>query len=232
MSVTDEAIGKIKQLILSGQLRPGDKLPREKEFGVQLGLSRSSLREAVRALTLLGILRSRRGDGTYVTSLEPEQLMDTLSYVVDLLQDESIVEVYEVRRLLESAATSLAVARLNKASLLRMRDCMGRMENTSDVEKLVEADIEFHNIIASASGNAILTSLIDGMASRTFRARRWRGITEEGALDRTHAEHRAIYQAIMDRDPELARMAAAVHIAEGESWIKHAQAAVRATGAG
>jgi len=222
MALTDDAIVKIKQLITSGQLRPGDKLPREKDLGDQLGLSRSSLREAVRALTLLGVLSTRRGDGTYVTTLEPDRLLETVGYVVDLLQDQTVVEVYEVRRLLEPAATALAAARMDGTGLSRLRACMRRMEATVDVEELVEADVEFHDIIVGASGNATLASLVQSLASRTLRARTWRGTTEDGALDRTHAGHRAIYRAIAHRNPELASTAAAMHIAEGELWIRRA----------
>lgn len=222
MALTDDAIIKIKRLITSGQLKPGDKLPREKDLGAQLGLSRSSLREAVRALTLLGVLSTRRGDGTYVTTLEPDRLLETVGYVVDLLQDQTVVEVYEVRRLLEPAATALAAAKMDSTGLSRLRACMGRMEATVDVEELVEADVEFHDIIVGASGNATLASLVQSLASRTLRARIWRGTTEDGALDRTHAGHRAIYRAIAERNPALASTAAAMHVAEGELWIRRA----------
>jgi len=82
LAVTDEAINGIKQMILSGQVRPGEKLPKETELATRLGLSRSSLREAVRALILAGVLKTRQVDGTYVTSLEPHQLLETMSLAV------------------------------------------------------------------------------------------------------------------------------------------------------
>ena len=98
MAVTDEAILKIKEMLLSGQLRPGDRLPPEKELSEDLGLSRNSLREAVKALELIRVLDVRRGDGTYVTSLEPGLLLEAMSFVVDLHQNASILELFEVRR--------------------------------------------------------------------------------------------------------------------------------------
>src|SRR5262245_33032024 len=87
MRVTDQAIESIKQMIVSGELGPGDRLPREAELAERLGLSRNSLREAVTALSLVRVLEVRQGDGTYVTSLDPELLLETMAFVVDLHSD-------------------------------------------------------------------------------------------------------------------------------------------------
>ena len=92
MAVTDEAIEKIKGMIVSGALRPGDRLPKESELASELGLSRNSLREAVRALSLIRILDVRQGDGTYVTSLDPQLLLEALSFVVDFHRDDTVLE--------------------------------------------------------------------------------------------------------------------------------------------
>ena len=93
MAVTDEAIEKIKAMITSGALRAGDRLPREADLAADLGLSRSSLREAVRALSLVNILDVRRGDGTYVTSLEPRLLLEALSFIADFHRDDTLLEL-------------------------------------------------------------------------------------------------------------------------------------------
>jgi GntR family transcriptional regulator, transcriptional repressor for pyruvate dehydrogenase complex len=112
MAVTDEAILKIKGMILSGELKPGDRLSPEKELSESLGLSRSSLREAVKALEIIRVLDVRRGDGTYVTSLEPQLLLEAMAFVVDIHQDSSVLELFEVRRILEPSAAALAAARI------------------------------------------------------------------------------------------------------------------------
>src|SRR6202021_27337 len=114
MAVTDEAIEKIKGMITSGALRAGDRLPREADLAAELGLSRSSLREAVRALSLVNILDVRRGDGTYVTSLEPRLLLEALSFIVDFHRDDTVLEFLRVRRILEPAATAMAAERITK----------------------------------------------------------------------------------------------------------------------
>jgi hypothetical protein len=111
VAVTDEAILRIKEMLLNGQLRPGDRLPPEKELSEELGLSHGSLREAAKALELIRVLDVRRGDGTYVTSLEPRLLLEAMSFVVDLHQDASILDLFEVRRILEPAAAVLAARR-------------------------------------------------------------------------------------------------------------------------
>ena len=112
MRVTDEAIGRIKQMIVTGELRPGDRLPREPDLAAHLGLSRSSLREAVKALALIRVLEVRQGDGTFVTSLDPALLMETMGFVLDLHQDASVLEFFEVRRILEPAAAARAAMRM------------------------------------------------------------------------------------------------------------------------
>lgn len=117
MAVTDEAIEKIKGMIVSGALRPGDRLPKESELAADLGLSRNSLREAVRALSLIRILDVRQGDGTYVTSLDPQLLLEALSFVVDFHRDDTVLEFLAVRRILEPAATAMAATRIDEARL-------------------------------------------------------------------------------------------------------------------
>src|SRR5205809_1895304 len=117
MAVTDEAIEKLRAMIVSGQLRPGDRLPREADLATTLGLSRNSLREAVRALSLIRILDVRQGDGTYVTSLDPQLLLEALSFVVDFHRDDTVLEFLAVRRILEPAATAMAAGRIAPAQL-------------------------------------------------------------------------------------------------------------------
>jgi GntR family transcriptional repressor for pyruvate dehydrogenase complex len=227
-SVTSEAIDKIQGLIISGSWGPGDRLPKETELAAQLGLSRNSLREAVRALSQLRVLEVRQGDGTYVTSLEPDLLLESTSFVSHLLVGESALELFEVRRLLEGAAAALAAARIDAAGKEALRAKLEQMTETETVEELVEADVHFHAIIAGAAGNTFLTSLLASLSSRTMRARIWRGREVDNALDVTRDEHRRIYEAIAGGDPELARAAAMAHIASGERWLRAQLAAAPA----
>jgi GntR family transcriptional repressor for pyruvate dehydrogenase complex len=219
-SVTDDAIDKIQKLIISGSWGPGARLPKETELAAQLGLSRNSLREAVRALSQLRVLEVRQGDGTYVTSLEPELLLESTSFVSHLLVGESAVELFEVRRLLDGAAAALAAARIDSAGKDALRATLERMIQSETVEELVEADVDFHAVVARATGNTFLTSLLASLSSRTRRVRMWRAREVDNALDVTRDEHRRIYEAIVAGDPELARAAAMAHIASGERWLR------------
>lgn len=219
MAVTDEAIVKIKEMILSGELEPGSRLPPEKELSEHLGLSRNSLREAVKALEVIKVLDVRRGDGTYVTSLEPRLVLEAISFVIDLHDDSSILEIFAVRRILEPAAAALAAAKISAADAQRLRHLIETVDELPTVEDLVEHDISFHRAIAGATGNSYLASLIDNLSSDTARARMWRGMTQENVVARTLSEHLAIADAISNGDAELARALTVVHINGVEQWL-------------
>ncbi|WP_022917529.1 FadR/GntR family transcriptional regulator [Ruania albidiflava] len=222
MAVTDTAITTIKDMIVSGELKPGQRLPPEKELGERLGLSRNSLREAVKSLELIRVLDVRRGDGTYVTSLRPELLLEAMSFVVDLHQDASVLEIFAVRRILEPAAAELAVPRIAEAELDALAAEIDSLGQETSVEALVDHDLAFHHRITAAGGNDYLTSLLDALSSSTARARLWRGITEDRAVSRTLAEHAAIVAALRRRDADLVRATLTVHIGGIETWLRSA----------
>jgi DNA-binding FadR family transcriptional regulator len=224
MAVTDEAILKIKNMIIEGRLRPGDRLPPEKDLSESLGLSRSSLREAVKALEIIRVLDVRRGDGTYVTSLEPGLLLEAMSFVVDLHEDTSVLELFTVRRILEVGAAGLAAANVTPADLERLTALLDRVDENTSVDGLVAHDLEFHRAITALSGNGYLTGLLDSLTGDTLRARVWRGLTQENVIPRTLDEHRAIIAALAARDAELVRARVAVHIAGVEDWLRRAAA--------
>ncbi len=225
--VTEGAIDKIRERIVSGAWGPGDRLPKESELAAELGLSRNSLREAVRALSQLRVLEVRQGDGTYVSSLEPDLLLESTGFISHLLLGDTEIELYEVRRILEAAAAALAAGRVDIQEKLELAQILERMGEAKNVEELVEADVAFHAVVAKAAGNAVLASLLASLATRTMRARLWHGREADGALEETRNEHRRIYEAIMAGDPDLARAAAAAHIASSERWLKGQLATVR-----
>ena len=219
MAVTDEAIEKIKAMIVDGTLRAGDRLPKEADLAAELGLSRSSLREAVRALSLMNILDVRQGDGTYVTSLEPTLLLEALSFIVDFHRDATVLELLQVRRILEPAATAMAAERATDAELDELGKLLDSLGENPSADELVANDLEFHRRISALSGNSVLSSLVETMSAPTTRARVWRGLTQAGAWERTLAEHRAILHAMVLRDAEAARSWSTVHIASVEQWL-------------
>ena len=221
MALTDEAIARIRAMIQSGDLPPGSRLPPENQLAAQMGISRSGIREAVKVLEAARVLDVRRGDGTYVTSLAPALLLEGIGFAFELLQGDTLLEVMEVRRLLEPAATAVAAERITVEQLEELSDLMQRMRTVAgDAEKLMQTDIAFHRAIILATGNETLTSLLDGLSGRTVRARIWRGLVLGNVAQNTIDEHEAIYQALKAGNQSLAKAAALIHVSTSESWLR------------
>ncbi|GGN10292.1 FadR/GntR family transcriptional regulator [Streptomyces fuscichromogenes] len=223
MSLTDKAIEQIRELIRTGALPPGSKLPPEPELAAQLGLSRNLAREAVKALAVARVLEVRRGDGTYVTSLRPRLLFEGLGGAVELLQGDSaaLQDLMEVRRLLEPVATALAATRITDEQLAEVKKHLDAMrEARDDVERLNAHDAAFHSAVLSATGNDTLLTLLEAISGRTLRARIWRGLVDSRAAERTLAEHEAIYNALTTRDASLSQAAALLHVSSTEQGLR------------
>ena len=218
--LTDQAIAKIKDLIVSGEFTAGARLPKEQVLADRLGLSRNSLREAVRALTMVGVLEPRVGDGTYVTSLEPELLLTGLGFVSDLLAGDTLLELHQVRRILEPVATGLAATRMSEADFEALERSLDDMDRAETQQAFIDADTQFHRIIVLAAGNSTLASLIQGLSGGVLRARLWRSIAEQGAVEVTKSRHRDIYRALRARDAEQASAADLIHLCDGEDWLR------------
>jgi GntR family transcriptional regulator, transcriptional repressor for pyruvate dehydrogenase complex len=223
--LTESAIAKLRDMISTGVLRPGDRLPPEAELATQLGASRNTVREAIRALVTARVLDVRRGDGTYVTSLRPELLLDGISFAAELLQADFSLELIAVRRILEGAATRLAAQRMDERIRGELQVCLDRMREAESHEVVVAFDARFHSIIASASGNATLASMLAGVSSQTMRARVWRGNLDASVVARTLRQHEEILAALASGDAALAEASAVLHVATTEAWIREILAA-------
>ncbi|MFC6882555.1 MULTISPECIES: FadR/GntR family transcriptional regulator [Actinomadura] len=224
-SVTNATIRQIKTMIATGEFPPGHRLPTERELAVRLGVSRNSLREAIRALTLVGMLESRQGDGTYVRALVPAVLLDAFSMMVELSQDTTVLDLLAVRRVLEAAAAAQAASRITEEQLAGLAASLEEMRRDPQrgdgrVDEVVDADMRFHSIIAEAAGNPVLSALIGSLNGRTLSARLWRGHLDRGVFERAGDEHEAIYNALRDRDPTRAAAVAAAHIDGVESFFR------------
>ena len=217
MSRTDDVVNGIKRMILAGKLRPGERLPVERDLAETLGVSRGSLREGVRALSILGVVNARQGDGTYVTSLDISGLLAPMGFVVELQGQGQVRHVHAVRRLLESEAARLAATRITDAALAEAKALLDEAERIlghapQEHERLIETDIAFHRIIAAHTDNPVLMAMIESLASHTVRVRLWRSLREEGVDHRTHEEHVAIWRALRARDSECARIRMTNHL--------------------
>jgi GntR family transcriptional repressor for pyruvate dehydrogenase complex len=221
MSLTDKAMTRIRELITSGELSPGSRLPPEAQLAAELGVGRNILREAVRALVAARVLEVRRGNGTFVTSLEPGLLLEGIGEAVELLQGDTILELTEVRRLFEPVATALAATRITAQQLAAVKSHLDAMRAAADnVELLNQHDAAFHRAVIAATGNRTLLTVLDGISSRTVRARVWRGLLDADAAGHTLREHEAIYAALLAGDAFRAQAAALMHITTTETWLR------------
>ena len=217
----DQAIEHIRDLIVRGVLGPGTKLPPEPELAAILGCSRSTVREAVRSLVMARVLDVRRGDGTYVTSLRPELLLEGIGLAADLMRDESLLELWEIRMLLEPPATAKAAEKISEGCLVELTEILEQMRQSAhDDGDLVRHDARFHELVVQAAGNYTLASLLGSMSSRTMRARIWHGVREAGASTAAISQHAEILSALQARDPQMAHAAAVLHVGSNQAWVR------------
>ncbi|MER5834660.1 FadR/GntR family transcriptional regulator [Streptomyces sp. NPDC002130] len=219
MALTDEAMDKIKAMIVAGEPAPGSRLPKEKLLASQLGLSRNSLREAVRALAAMRILVARQGDGTYVSSLEPQLLLESLSFASDVSQGHTALQLFQTRRLLEPPATGLAATLLTPEDLRALGGILERSRSSATVEDFVAHDIAFHARIVEAVGNPVLSMLLRVLSIGTQRVRIVRAGQARRSVAHAHRDHQQILGALRSRDALLAASAATVHITAVEQWL-------------
>lgn len=221
---TQEVVAKVLDKIKEGSLSPGQYLPPERDFAIELGISRASLRSGLHALTKIGVLHSNRGVGTYVAEGPPKIGSEPLKLLGEL-HGFKPDEIYEARRLLETLLAGLAAERAGSNHLASLADELTSMYASSDDSKqYLEHDIRFHRAISAAAGNPILATVAEMVSSMHFEmitkhinhARDSRELTEM---------HLRIYRAIRDHNPDEARAAMNNHILESQRGYKRAMAA-------
>lgn len=220
MDVGMQAVSAIKSLILRGDLRPGDTLPSERDLAVMLGISRPSLREAIRVLRAMNIIETRHGDRTYVSSLEPHLLAQPISFMLQVAPT-SIGYLFEVRLLLEVNAATLAANRITPDQLAHVQELVTASEGElARIPEYVRIDHEIHTSIVEAAGNPILTGLYRSISELLLESRaRTAGslAIREQAL---HA-HTDILDALSKGEGESAERAMRKHLNEVyELWRK------------
>jgi GntR family transcriptional regulator, transcriptional repressor for pyruvate dehydrogenase complex len=204
-----EAVLQIQTLVRDGVLEPGERLPPERELAGALGVSRSTLREAIRALVVMNVLVSRHGDGTYVSSLEPELLSQAFSFILET-RPALLSHLYEARRVLESACARLAAERITDEELAELERLVELKAAT--LEAVIERDVALHGAIVRAARNPILTGLSESIGALALDGRR-SSASVPGQPRRSKAEHRRIVDALRRRSGDDAAAAMDAHIA-------------------
>jgi GntR family transcriptional repressor for pyruvate dehydrogenase complex len=220
VSAVDTAFQGLRAMMASGRLQAGQRFPIETELCAELGVSRSSLREAVRMLAALGVVEVRQGSGTYVSPLRAADIVSSLTLTVGLLPLEGLLEIYELRRVLEGHAAGQAAARRPDALIEEMETLLTELESSTDPEVTAELDHRFHLMFAAAAGNPTLAALLEVFRSRSRNYQIFNSTSGEEIKRVSDAGHRAIATAIGARDPAAAATAAGAHVAETERWLR------------
>ena len=219
-SISEDIVENLLMLIRERELHPGDKLPPERELAATMQVSRPSLREALRALAIMNVIEIRQGDGTYVTSLEPNLLMSHLDFVF-ALNDIAFLELFEARRILEPGLVEMAATRITDEEIAQLEACVMRsIEVQDDHEAFAEADLEMHELIAKSARNSILSRCMAGV-SQLGKVSRRRTVALPGVTQQSVQDHLAIVQALKARDPLAARQAMLDHLRHVEEELKH-----------
>lgn len=231
-ALSEDIVENLLKLIRERELRPGDKLPPERDLAAMMQVSRPSLREALRALSIMNVIEIRQGAGTYVTSLEPNLLMSHLDFVF-ALNDAAFLELFEARRILEPGLVAMAAERITDEEIAQLEECVHRsLALIDDFEAFAEADMEMHELIAKAARNSILERCMAGI-SQLGRVSRRRTVGLPGVTRRSVQDHLAIVAALKARDPDAARQAMLEHLQHVEQELKHlAQCDAAAHGSG
>jgi len=215
--VYEEVARQLERMILK-KLHPGDKLPSERELAETLGVSRSSIRDAIRSLELVGLVEPRQGSGTVVREISADTVMNPLTNVLRH-KVELVTELIDFRKMLEPPLAGRAATHATEEELAEMEEILRRQESKFRAGQLaIEEDSEFHYAIAMASGNSVVLKVLDVLMD-LLRDTRERSLQTEGRPHKSLAGHRKILAAIKKRDAEAARAAMRRHIEDVEEIV-------------
>lgn len=213
-----EEVARQLELLILKELKPGDKLPAERELATMLGVSRSSIRDAIRRLDLVGLVEPRQGSGTRVREISTETLVSPLANVI-AQKRQMVNELLEFRKMLEPGMAARAAEHATPQDLARMEEILDRQEQkVRDGGLAIEEDSEFHYCIATAARNSVVLKVVD-VVMDLLRETRSRSLQTEGRPQRSMAGHRRILKAIRRRDPEAAEGAMRQHIRDVEKLV-------------
>jgi GntR family transcriptional repressor for pyruvate dehydrogenase complex len=205
-SVMDMVARRIEQLVRSGELKPGDRLPPEPQLARRLDVSRSSLREALKGLMYLGLIKSRAGDGTYIQSSLTRVLNQHFQWMI-LLNEVKHLEIYELRKIIEPQVAALAAKRATRSDIERLKDALdGMFRGCRNRDLFHQFDIQFHEAFAQASGNVAIQTTMRMLYHATTDARK-AVLPFIDNLEIHWKRHERVYRNIHDRKPALAKKA-------------------------
>jgi len=218
-ALSEKIVERLLNLIRERQLRPGDRLPPERELAPLMGVSRPSLREALRALSVMKVVENRQGSGTYITSLRPELFVNHLDFIFTV-NDATFLDLFEARKIVEVGLVALAAKTINDEQLALLDECLKRSAvSVEQPETVLQTDLELHSIIIDAAHNRTLALFMSSITQINTASRRRTNELSEVRYQ-TLIDHKAIVAALHAHDPEAAATAMRDHLAHVEEKLK------------
>jgi len=210
----EQIVQQIEDSILKGALKPGDQLPAERELAQNFGVSRTAVREAVKALREKGLVEAFSGRGTFITNGTTQAIRQSLDLMSRIGQQEGFTHLAELRRILEPEIAALAAVRIEEQLLATMRESVAIMDRSlEDPDAYIEADLDFHLALAEAAANPLVLSLLDSIVG-LLREQRLKIFRVDGGPERGQYHHKRILAAIESRDAEKARDTMREHLVQ------------------
>ena len=220
-NLSEQIADRILGLIKERKLLPGDKLPPERELSQQMGVSRPSLREALRALSIMRVIGHRQGSGTYITSLEPNYLIEHLDFIF-ALDDSTYLDLLEARKVIESGIAELAAQGITDDQIQELEALHEESIRSADNhEEFLKADLKIHDVICEASSNSILQRIMASLVKISIHSRR-RTVQIGEIREQTIGDHGKIIRTLANRDSTAARQAMLDHLNHVEKGLKTA----------
>lgn len=212
--VYQKVIEQIGEMIKEGYLKKGDKLPPERELVEQLGVSRTSIREALRVLEILGIVESRQGEGNFISEHLEDAFFQPISLMF-MLRNSEPMEILEMRRIMDVGIAGLAAQRISEDSLDKLKEIIEKFKATEDENINANLDKDFHYIIVEASGNSLARDLYKTISLLFDKF--ITGARKEIMRDKKNqlillSQHEEIYNAMANHDPKMAEEAMKKHL--------------------
>lgn len=208
--VYEAIMDQIKESVKSGELKRGDKLLSERELAEKLEVSRTSVREAIKALNMLGLIESRHGDGNFIKSNFEDSLLEPLSIVFMLIGNRN-EEILELRKIVEPECAAMAAKNINDSELNELRNILDEIKNAHTNELCVELDRRFHYKIVQASGNMLISTIMFSVSALIEKYIDKSDI-HKFSREKVDAQHEAIYMALKEHNPEKALMLLREHL--------------------
>lgn len=216
--IATQVARRLVEFILSGQVEPGSRMPSERQLAEAFGVGRSAMREALKALTLIGLVEVRQGDGTYLRKADSALLPELIEWGL-LLGEQRTMDLVEARQEIEVVIAGLAAKRRTEADLVALRALLQRMHDAPSVDAFVDADVAFHLRVAEATNNSALRD-IHSSVQALLRAWITRVIRSSGKSSPSYLEHVPIMAAIEAGDVAAAQAAMASHMSSAADRLR------------